>query len=79
MDEKALAQAGLASLKEAFMRFVENRQQSPLVYEETWGGVVSIQAYVTGDPIADFGNTYYNDHHFQSVPTHPLRNRRWKC
>ena len=65
MDEKALGQAGLQNLKNAFMRFVENRQQFPLVYDEVWGGVVSTQAYITGDPIADFGNTYYNDHHFQ--------------
>jgi len=29
-----------------------------------WGGVVSTASYVTGDSGADFGNTYYNDHHF---------------
>jgi endo-1,3(4)-beta-glucanase len=29
-----------------------------------WGGVVSTASYVTGDPGVDFGNTYYNDHHF---------------
>ena len=25
---------------------------------------MSSASYVTGDPLADFGNTYYNDHHF---------------
>lgn len=29
-----------------------------------WGGVVSSATYATGDPLIDFGNTYYNDHHF---------------
>lgn len=29
-----------------------------------WGGVVSSASYATGDGGADFGNTYYNDHHF---------------
>lgn len=29
-----------------------------------WGGVVSSATYVTGNDGADFGNTYYNDHHF---------------
>lgn len=29
-----------------------------------WGGVVSSATYATGDSGADFGNTYYNDHHF---------------
>ena len=35
-------------------------------YDEiaAWGGVVSSGSYVTGDPGVDFGNTYYNDHHF---------------
>jgi len=29
-----------------------------------WGGVVSSSTYTTGDSGMDFGNTYYNDHHF---------------
>lgn len=29
-----------------------------------WGGAVSSSTYVTGNPGDDFGNTYYNDHHF---------------
>lgn len=33
-------------------------------FEAAWGGVVSSASYQTGDSGADFGNTYYNDHHF---------------
>src|SRR5690606_12041272 len=29
-----------------------------------WGGVVSSATYRTGDALADFGNTMFNDHHF---------------
>jgi endo-1,3(4)-beta-glucanase len=29
-----------------------------------WGGVVSSGSYVTVNDGVDFGNTYYNDHHF---------------
>ncbi|EFY91204.1 glycosyl hydrolase [Metarhizium acridum CQMa 102] len=29
-----------------------------------WGGIVSSASYETGDAAVDFGNTYYNDHHF---------------
>lgn len=32
--------------------------------QAAWGGVVSTATYSTGDSGADFGNTYYNDHHF---------------
>ncbi|KAI9790440.1 MAG: hypothetical protein M1816_005104 [Peltula sp. TS41687] len=58
------AQAGLNKLKAAFAVFSENRQRFPLAYDSSWGGVVSTAAYVTGDSLADFGNTFYNDHHF---------------
>lgn len=29
-----------------------------------WGGVASSATYETGNNLSDFGNTYYNDHHF---------------
>ncbi|KPM35539.1 putative endo-1,3(4)-beta-glucanase 2 [Neonectria ditissima] len=64
LGEKALAQAGLTKLKTAFSTFVANKQKYPLVYESAWGGVVSSATYKTGDSGLDFGNTYYNDHHF---------------
>lgn len=64
LDDKGLAQSGLDKLKAAFAVFIENRQQYPLVYETAWSGLVSTASYVTGDAGADFGNTFYNDHHF---------------
>lgn len=63
-DQKGLAVAGLAKLKDAFARFAENRQRFPLFYDTEWRGVVSSASYLTGDPGRDFGNSYYNDHHF---------------
>ncbi|KAK4665966.1 endo-1,3-beta glucanase [Podospora pseudopauciseta] len=64
LGDEALALTALNQLKQAFARFAENRQQFPLVYEGGWGGVVSSASYVTGNSGADFGNSYYNDHHF---------------
>jgi endo-1,3(4)-beta-glucanase len=58
------AQEGLNKLKAAFAVFAENRQKFPLVYESAWKGVVSTASYATGDAGVDFGNSYYNDHHF---------------
>ncbi|KAI7532770.1 endo-1,3-beta-glucanase [Hortaea werneckii] len=63
-DDMALSQSGLAKLKEFFALHVDNQMEWPLVYDEIWGGVVSSQAYSTGDANADFGNAIYNDHHF---------------
>ena len=63
-NNSPLASAGLVNLKGNMSRFVENEQIYPLVYDSAWGGIVSDASYVTGNPGADFGNTYYNDHHF---------------
>jgi endo-1,3(4)-beta-glucanase len=61
-NNPSLAASGLAALKTEFNRFVQNQQQNPLVYDDNWKGVVSSAGY--NNPGADFGNTYYNDHHF---------------
>lgn len=60
----SLAASGLTSLKTEFARFVNNKQIYPLVYDTVWKGAVSSGTYLTGDSGLDFGNTYYNDHHF---------------
>ncbi|ORY13237.1 endo-1,3(4)-beta-glucanase 1 precursor [Clohesyomyces aquaticus] len=59
-----LAAAGLPKLKDAFNVFVNNTQPLPLVYDSKWKGVVSSGTYQAGDSGLDFGNAYYNDHHF---------------
>ncbi|PWY82914.1 hypothetical protein BO70DRAFT_404481 [Aspergillus heteromorphus CBS 117.55] len=59
----SLSATALQDLKTAFARFIDNKQQFPLVYDNVWKGVVSSASY-GGDSGADFGNTYYNDHHF---------------
>ncbi|KAF9925983.1 hypothetical protein FBU30_004336 [Linnemannia zychae] len=53
----------LGKLKIAFTRYMENRQLFPLVYDKTWRGLVSVQGFDHG-ALADFGNTWYNDHHY---------------
>ncbi|GIZ45238.1 hypothetical protein CKM354_000841600 [Cercospora kikuchii] len=59
-----LALSGLQPLKQAFGHHLENRQRWPWVYDDSWGGVVSVASYETNNPLEDFGNPYYNDHHF---------------
>lgn len=63
-NQKPLAAAGLVNLKSAFALFSTNKQQFPLVYDTAWKGIASSASYVTGDSGVDFGNSYYNDHHF---------------
>lgn len=64
VGNETLALSGLQPLKQAFADHIDNRQTWPFVYDDTWGGVVSNATYVTGNPLEDFGNAYYNDHHF---------------
>lgn len=61
---QSLAISGLQVLQQALALHINNQQTFPLVYESAWGGIVSSAAYTTGDALADFGNTFYNDHHF---------------
>ena len=64
LNRRDLAAQGLNRLKSSFARFATNQQIHPLVYDTVWNGVVSSGSYVTRDAGQDFGNTYYNDHHF---------------
>ena len=64
LNEPDLATLGLNQLKGAIAVFATNQQIYPLVYDTVWNGVVSSGSYITGDSGQDFGNTYYNDHHF---------------
>lgn len=64
VGNKTLAATGLQKLETEFAYFVNNTQIYPLIYTSAWGGVVSSGTYETGDSGLDFGNTYFNDHHF---------------
>jgi endo-1,3(4)-beta-glucanase len=45
--------------------FIGNSWTYPLVYDEVFKGIVSSQGYVdVNNTLADFGNTFYNDHHY---------------
>ncbi|CAG82056.2 YALI0C12056p [Yarrowia lipolytica CLIB122] len=62
LGDKDRARTLLDRCKQIFSMFATNKQQNPLVYDTTWKGVISVAGF--NDPNADFGNTYYNDHHF---------------
>ncbi|AMD19000.1 HBR099Cp [Eremothecium sinecaudum] len=57
-DQKLVSNL-MPKLKEALRRFITNKQKLPLVYDTTWGGLIS-----SGNEHQDFGNSNYNDHHF---------------
>lgn len=62
--QTTLAAAGLQELEDVLNISINNTQIYPLVYDQAWKGSVSSASYVSKDPESDFGNTYYNDHHF---------------
>ena len=63
-QQQGIAAAALAQLKNCFALFTDNQQPYPLYYDTDWKGMVSSASYITGKSGGDFGNTYYNDHHF---------------
>jgi endo-1,3(4)-beta-glucanase len=62
LGNAAVAVTGLAKLKQEMAKYIANQQRYPLYYDDSWKGAVSNAGF--NDPGADFGNTYYNDHHF---------------
>ncbi|KAK9454508.1 endo-1,3(4)-beta-glucanase [Dipodascopsis uninucleata] len=64
LQDHELTKYGLERLKAAFRHFSSNHQQNPLVYDKTYKGIISSGALNTGNVLEDFGNSYYNDHHF---------------
>lgn len=54
----------LKTLETNLLLFASNKQQYPLIYEDTWGGIVSTQGFTDRGDGSDFGNTWYNDHHY---------------
>ncbi|KAK9477667.1 endo-1,3(4)-beta-glucanase [Lipomyces japonicus] len=64
LQNKALTKYCLDKLKISFARFANNTQVYPLYYDQTYKGLISSGAILTGNSLADYGNSYYNDHHF---------------
>ncbi|ODQ47462.1 hypothetical protein PICMEDRAFT_15412 [Pichia membranifaciens NRRL Y-2026] len=64
LQDDDLTLAMLGKMKQAFSRFIENRQKAPLCYENNWKGIVSTSGLNDGNFYCDFGNCFYNDHHF---------------
>lgn len=64
LKNDGLVSSTLDALQLAIDRVVGNRQQNPLMYDTVCGGITSSSAQNGGDPTDDFGNPFYNDHHF---------------
>ncbi|CAG8500206.1 11266_t:CDS:2 [Acaulospora colombiana] len=62
-EEQGLGRECIMKLKRVMDIYAQNLQQVRLTYETTWKGVVSMDGFIKG-PETDFGNTWYNDHHY---------------
>ncbi|KAJ9071715.1 hypothetical protein DSO57_1034227 [Entomophthora muscae] len=62
VGETAALHKTIASLKAGLEPWLTGKNENALVYERTWGGIVTSDGLK--DHEADFGNGMYNDHHF---------------
>ena len=65
-DEEGEAEVALqvrSNLKEEIVKWFQSSSEAYLIYDSTWGGVVSSKSLIE-DPSNDFWNSRYNDHHF---------------
>ncbi|KAF8421008.1 glycoside hydrolase family 81 protein [Tirmania nivea] len=64
LSDRTLTSTCLTKLEKAYSLFTTAKNKNMLVYEYGWRGLVTDAVYKTGNPAADFGSGYYNDHHF---------------
>jgi len=71
-------EGAIQELRSSVEVWINGTAETPFVYDTSWGGVVSCGAYISergveshypncpafGDPGLNFGNGFYNDHHF---------------
>jgi endo-1,3(4)-beta-glucanase len=62
LGETATAATLRARLAPLVAAWLDGTNGNPLVYDTTWGGVVTTRALA--NPSLDFGQGHYNDHHF---------------
>ena len=62
LGEDSLAQQFRDKLQPVLESWLDGTNPDTLLYDTTWGGLVSTNGL--GDPNADFGMGYYQDHHF---------------
>ncbi len=62
LGDETRAEAFRARLESLVSAWLDGTNEQKLVYDTTWGGVVSRAGLL--NPAADFGQGYYNDHHF---------------
>ncbi|KAI9245682.1 endo-1,3(4)-beta-glucanase [Phascolomyces articulosus] len=66
-----MAVQSLEKIKQAFIPYLENRQNDPFSYDHVYKGIVARAGLPksmggTGDINAAFGHSYYNDHHYHN-------------
>lgn len=64
IKDSTVAKQTLELMKEAFAVVAANQQLYPLDYDTKYGGIISSGDLGSTSTQYDFGNTYYNDHHF---------------
>ncbi|SCV01710.1 LANO_0F13146g1_1 [Lachancea nothofagi CBS 11611] len=64
LQDSQVTAAVLSNLKQALDNLTGNQQLYPLYYDTKFGGIVSSGDWASTSTGYDFGNTYYNDHHF---------------
>jgi endo-1,3(4)-beta-glucanase len=62
LGEAATAAALREQMRSSLNPWLDGQNENPLKYDSVWGGIVSASGLASQG--ADFGNGWYNDHHF---------------
>jgi endo-1,3(4)-beta-glucanase len=62
--EAPLREKCIKTLESGFDVLITGKNPNALRYDTTWFGLVSAAGLAPSQELADFGNSYYNDHHY---------------
>lgn len=76
LPSKSQMEESIQELREGVQVWISGKAETPFVYDQTWGGIISCgctdekcnnkypDCPGLSDPNSNFGNGFYNDHHF---------------
>ncbi|CAF3503227.1 unnamed protein product [Rotaria socialis] len=62
--ETTLLEQCIKTLENGFDVLITGKNANALRYDTTWSGLISAAGLAPQQELADFGNSYYNDHHY---------------
>ena len=62
LNEEQISDTLVSKIKTVFELWFQSKNTDTLLYDQSWGGIITHDGL--REPGVDFGNAWYNDHHY---------------